>query len=75
MIGRGSVLSARKLLIRDWRGGELGILMAALVLAVGVVVGISAFVTSLQSALESESRRFLAADQVLSSRQPPPNAW
>lgn len=75
MIGRGSVLSARKLLIRDWRGGELGILMAALVLAVGVVVGISAFVTSLQSALESESRRFLAADRVLSSRQPLPNAW
>lgn len=75
MIGHGSVLSAKKLLIRDWRGGELGILMTALVLAVGVVVGVSAFVTSLQSALESESRRFLAADQVLSSRQPPPLEW
>lgn len=71
----GAVLSARKLLLRDWRGGELGILMAALTLAVGVVVGISAFVTSLQFALESESRRFLAADQVVSSREPIPDDW
>jgi len=75
MKDRGAVLSARKLLLRDWRGGELGILMAALVLAVGVVVGISAFVTSLQAALEDESRRFLAADQVVSSRRPIPDDW
>ena len=68
-------LTARKLLWRDWRGGELGILLAALVLAVGVVVGISAFVASLQSALENESRRFLAADQVISSRQAIPEVW
>lgn len=68
-------LSARKLLLRDWRGGELGVLLAALVLAVGVVVGISAFVASLQSALESESRRFLAADQVVSSSREIPASW
>ena len=68
-------LTARKLLLRDWRGGELSILLAALVLAVGVVVGISAFVSSLQSALESESRRFLAADQAVSSRSAIPEVW
>ena len=75
---RGSTagaLSARKLLMRDWRGGELGVLLAALILAVGVIVGISGFVGSLQSALESESLRFLAADSVVASRSEPPSEW
>ncbi len=61
------MLIAMRMLLRDWRGGELGILVAALVLAVGVVSGISAFTTRLQSALEQESHRFLAADAVVQS--------
>ena len=55
-------ITATKMLARDWRGGELGVLVMALVLAVGVVSGISAFTTRLQNALEQESHRFLAAD-------------
>jgi len=68
-------LSARTLLLRDWRGGELGVLLAALVIAVAVVVGISAFVSSLQSTLETESLRFLAADRVVSSSRPIAASW
>ncbi len=63
------------MLRRDWRGGELGVLVLALVLAVGVVTGISAFTTRLQSALVQESHRFLAADAVLRSSTAMPEAW
>ena len=58
-------MTATRMLARDWRGGELGVLVMALVLAVGTVSGISAFTTRLQSALEQESHRFLAADMVV----------
>ena len=68
-------VTATRMLVRDWRGGELGVLVAALVLAVGVVAGISAFTTRLQSALEHESHRFLAADTVVKSGREMPAAW
>jgi putative ABC transport system permease protein len=68
-------MTATKMLARDWRGGELGVLVMALVLAVGVVSGISAFTTRLQSALEQESHRFLAADAVVRSGRELPARW
>lgn len=68
-------ITAGRMLVRDWRGGELTILVAALVLAVGVVAGISAFTTRLANALEQESHRFLAADLVVSSSREMPVAW
>lgn len=68
-------VTATRMLARDWRGGELGVLVMALVLAVGVVSGISAFTTRLQNALEQESHRFLAADQVIRSGRDLPAAW
>jgi len=68
-------MTATRMLARDWRGGELGVLMLALVLAVGVVSGISAFTTRLQNALVQESNRFLAADYVVSSGRVLPQEW
>lgn len=68
-------ITATRMLARDWRGGELGVLVAALVLAVGVVSGISAFTTRLQNALEQESHRFLAADAVVRSGRDLPAEW
>jgi putative ABC transport system permease protein len=68
-------VTASRMLARDWRGGELGILVAALVLAVAVVTGISAFTTRLQAALEQESHRFLAADLVVRDGRALPAEW
>ncbi|MDO8860875.1 FtsX-like permease family protein [Haliea sp. E1-2-M8] len=68
-------MTATRMLARDWRGGELGVLLAALVLAVAVVSGISAFTTRLQTALEQESHRFLAADRVVRSGSDLPAEW
>jgi putative ABC transport system permease protein len=68
-------MTATRMLARDWRGGELGVLVMALVLAVGVVSGISAFTTRLQNALEQESHRFLAADLVVSHGREMPTPW
>ena len=54
---------------RDWRAGELRLLLAALLLAVGAVSAISLFVDRLQRALIAESTSFLGADRVIDSSQ------
>ncbi len=56
-----------KLLWRDWRAGELTLLLASLIIAVGTVTTITLFVDRLQQALLDESATFLAADRVISS--------
>ena len=62
----------RRMALRDLRSGEMGLLLIALVVAVGTVTSISLFVDRLQQALLTESANFLAADrQVSSSREIP----
>ncbi|MEX0740700.1 MAG: FtsX-like permease family protein [Pseudohongiella sp.] len=66
---------ALRLLWRDWRGGELRLLLLAMVMAVTSVSGIALFTDRLERALLQESATMLAADRVLSGRQQPPRAW
>jgi putative ABC transport system permease protein len=64
-----------RFLMREWRSGELGLLVSAVVLAVGTVTGISLFVDRLSHALLSESATYLAADRVIASSRPIPDEF
>jgi len=60
---------------RDWRSGELGLLLVALVLAIGTVTSVSLFVDRLHQALISESANFLAADRYIGSSREIPDEF
>ncbi|MES3006965.1 MAG: FtsX-like permease family protein [Pseudomonadota bacterium] len=64
-----------RLLWRDWQGGELRLLLLALVMAVTSVTGIALFTDRLEQALLVESANMLAADRVLSGRAAAPAEW
>ena len=61
--------------MRDVRSGEMGLLLLALVVAVGTVTSISLFVDRLHQALIQESANFLAADRQISSSQEIPEEF
>ena len=60
---------------RDIRSGEMGLMLVALLVAVGTVTSISLFVDRLQTALVQESSNFLAADRQISSGEAIPQAF
>ncbi len=66
---------AWRLFRHEARRGELGIILAAIILSVASVSSLSMFSEKLQGALNQRSAAFLAADRVLYSRQQAPDAW
>lgn len=60
---------------RDWRSGELTLLVIALMVAVGTVTSVSLFVDRLHQALLSESATFLAADRYIGSSEEIPQRF
>ena len=63
------------MLLRTWRGGQLGLIIWSLVLAVSVVTSVSLLAERIERALTAESSAFLAADLVVRSNKPTPQAW
>jgi len=61
-----------KLLWRDWRGGELNILIAALMVAVVTVTSIGLFADRIRNSIQDEAGTLLAADAQIRSRSTTP---
>ncbi len=64
-----------RMLIRSWRGGELGLILWSLILAVAVVTSVSLLAERIEKALTQESSSFLAADLVVRSSKEAPSEW
>src|SRR5262249_5575710 len=65
-----ALLQAARMMLRDWRAGELRLLAAALVIAVAAVTSVGFFVDRIRLGLERDATQLLGADLVLSSDQP-----
>src|SRR5205814_546480 len=66
----GGVRTAWRMLARDWRAGELGVLAAALVIAVASVTSVGFFAARVGHALERDAHQLLGADLVLAADHP-----
>ncbi len=60
---------------RDWRGGELKVLAAALVIAVASITSVGFFTDRVRLAMSQQASELLAADLVVAARQAPPAEW
>ena len=71
---RGIVLSLR-LLARDWRAGELRVLVIGLIIAVASFTTVAFFTDRVRQALSQEAGQLLGADLVVISDRPIDAAW
>ncbi len=65
----------QRLMWRDWKSGELNILLCSLLLAIGTVTCISLFTSRIHNSIFEEAAHFLAADAKVSGSLPIPDAW
>jgi len=66
---------AARLAWRDWRGGELSLLLIALILATTSVTSISLFTHQVKQSMQAQGADLIAADLRLNSSQPVPTLW
>lgn len=66
---------ALNMALRDWRAGELRLLLAALVLAVAAISAVGFFADRLRGGMLRDSAALLAADVTVSSDQPLAPGW
>lgn len=68
------VLLSLRMLLRDWRSGELRVLAAALLLAVAGITSVGFFTDRVRLALERQASDLLGADLAITSSRPPGEA-
>jgi putative ABC transport system permease protein len=61
---------ALRMLLREWRSGELGVLLLAITVAVSSLTGVGFLVDRIGLAVDNQAGEVLAADLVLESAQP-----
>ena len=66
---------AFRLLIREWRAGELYILLAALILAMACVASVDFATDRMQQAIEHQGAELLGGDIAVTSPKPMPESW
>jgi len=66
---------ALRTLLREWRSGELGVLLLALTTAVAALTGVGFLVGRIDTAVREQATQVLAADLRMSSTQPLPDSW
>ena len=66
----GAIRLALRMLGREWRSGELGVLMLALTIAVAALTGVGFLVSRIGAAVSLQASEVLAADLRLESPQP-----
>ena len=71
---RALALSAR-LLVRDWRAGELRVLSVGLIVAVARLTTVALFVDRVKQALSAEAGQLLGADLMVISDRPLPTGF
>ncbi|MEZ5654115.1 MAG: FtsX-like permease family protein [Burkholderiaceae bacterium] len=64
-----------RLTLRDWRGGELSLLLAALMIAVASLATVGFFIDRLKGALVGEAAQLLGGDLVVRSSRELPDDW
>ncbi|MEP7182599.1 MAG: FtsX-like permease family protein [Betaproteobacteria bacterium] len=71
----GTLKLALRMLSRDWRAGELTVLIAALVLAVASVGTVAFFADRVKTALSRQANLLLGADVLISGDRPLPETF
>lgn len=75
MIGGHWMGFATRHLWRDWRAGELRVLVGALVVAVAALTAVAFFTSRVSQAVELQAAELLAADLRVESGRPLPPGW
>lgn len=66
---------AGRLLAREWRSGELGVLLLALIVAVAALTGVGFLVDRIERSVALRANEVLAADLRIESQNPPANDY